>query len=97
VIATGYSSRALMRPLGYDLQIHPVSGYSLTYDGVQGTRPLHGGVSISDKIAWAPFTTGRLRFTGFADIGYPDVALIRHRFMALKAFAEKLCPAIEGM
>src|SRR5690606_27558866 len=62
VIATGYSSRALMRPLGYDLQIHPVSGYSLTYDGVQGTRPLHGGVFISDKIAWAPFTTGRLRF-----------------------------------
>ncbi|WP_158618417.1 FAD-dependent oxidoreductase [Candidimonas sp. SYP-B2681] len=97
VVATGYASKELLRPLKYKLQIHPVSGYSLTYHGIQGARPVHGGVSISDKIAWAPFGEGRMRFTGFADIGHPDKTLSSHRFASLEAFARKLCPAVEGM
>ncbi len=97
VVATGYASRKLLHPVGCELQIHPVSGYSLTYHGIEGPRPARGGVSISDKIAWAPLGAGRMRFTGFADIGYPDERLSSHRFAALEAFARRICPAVDGM
>lgn len=95
VVTSGYASKRLLAPLGYDLMIHPVSGYSLTYEGVRGARPRHGGVSISDKIAWAPFGEDRIRFTGFADLGTPSEALIEKRFEALEAFARQLCPSVQ--
>lgn len=95
IVSGGYASRRLLAPLGYDLMIHPVSGYSLTYENVQGTRPQHGGVSISDKIAWAPFGDDRIRFTGFADLGTPSEAIIGKRFKALEAFAHQLCPSVQ--
>lgn len=97
VVAAGIDAKTLLRPLGYDLMIHPVSGYSLSYQGIRGSRPHHGGVSLSDKIAWSPFGEDRMRFTGFADVGYPNATLERRRFSALESFAQNLCPDIRGL
>ncbi len=96
VVAGGLQSRALLRPLGIDLPIHPVSGYSITYDNVAGELPTRGAVSIPHKIAWAALAPGSVRFTGFADVGTPDTARARRRFAALDAFARRIIPALAG-
>jgi D-amino-acid dehydrogenase len=95
IITSGQGSVSLLNALGYDLFIQPISGYSLTYQGVQGERPQHAGVSIADKIAWAPFGQDRIRFTGFADVGMPSKRLAQQRFASLKAFAQQLCPSVQ--
>lgn len=96
VIATGLHSRELLRPLGMDLPIHPVSGYSITYENVAGALPTRGAVSIPHKIAWASFAARSVRFTGFADVGTPDARRAQRRLAALDAFARQIIPALAG-
>lgn len=96
VVATGLDSRPLLRPLGIDLPIFPVAGYSITYENVRGPLPTRGAVSIPHKIAWASFAPGSVRFTGFADVGAPDAAQRQRRLAALQAFASQIIPAVAG-
>lgn len=95
VIATGLASRRLLAPLGYDLPIYPVTGYSISYTGVRDASPRVGAVSIPHKIAWASFAPGAVRFTGFADIGKPSAQRIAKRLAALEAFAARICARLD--
>lgn len=94
IVAAGHASKELLQPLGYQLRIHPVSGYSISYSQMPDQPLQRGGVSIADKIAWAPFGSNRLRFTGFADLGYPSPALSAYRFNLLENFAHSLLPQL---
>lgn len=96
VVAAGLQSRALLRPLGIDLPIFPVAGYSISYENVAGALPTRGAVSIAHKIAWASFAPRSVRFTGFADVGTPDAARRARRFAALDAFARQIMPSLAG-
>lgn len=96
VVAAGLASRQLMRSIGHNLPIHPVTGYSISYPAPSGRRSRVGAVSIRHKVAWASFGE-TLRFTGFADVGIPDGPVMQTQFAALKNFAEKVCPDIQGV
>ncbi|MFS2107354.1 FAD-dependent oxidoreductase [Ralstonia sp. Ralssp135] len=95
VIATGLASRRLLEPLGYDLPIYPVTGYSISYTGVRDASPRVGAVSIPHKIAWASFAPEAVRFTGFADIGEPSPKRVAQRLAALEAFAATICTRLK--
>jgi D-amino-acid dehydrogenase len=95
VVTAGLASAALLAPLGYALPIYPVTGYSMTFAHQEDFMPTVGAVSLADKIAWAGFGPGVVRFTGFADIGpRGSDALTEKRFAALHAFALRIYPRL---
>ncbi|KRD26493.1 MAG: FAD-dependent oxidoreductase [Pseudomonadota bacterium] len=97
VMAAGLSSRDLLSPLGHELPIHPVSGYSVTYRVKGSKRPRVGAVSIPHKVAWAAFGDETVRFTGYADIGIPGESRARRRFEALERFAAEVFPELAAL
>lgn len=97
VMAAGLSSRDLLASLGYSLPIYPVSGYSVTYQVKGSKRPRVGAVSIPHKVAWAAFGDETVRFTGYADIGYPGASRIASRFQALESFAADVFPELKSL
>ena len=94
VLASGLGSRQLLRAVGASLPLHPVSGYSATYRVRTAELPRVGAVSIRHKIAWASFGEDMLRFTGFADVGYPSAERAKARFQELEAFAASVYPML---
>lgn len=96
VVCAGLESASLLAPLGYRLPLYPLSGYSVTYEVAPGSGPRMGVVAVADKIAWAVYGDRTMRFTGFADVGIPGKRLAEQRFLALEAFARKVCPALAG-
>ncbi|MEM5386762.1 FAD-dependent oxidoreductase [Paraburkholderia phymatum] len=94
VVSAGLASSTLLRPIGYHLPIHAVSGYSVTYAGKFERLPRVGAVSIPHKIAWTSFNGDRVRFTGFADIGIPNPKRVSKRFADLKRFASDIMPEV---
>ncbi|MFM0741939.1 FAD-dependent oxidoreductase [Paraburkholderia xenovorans] len=95
VIASGLWSRGLLSRIGYNLPIHGVTGYSVTYKGPFSGVPKAGAVSIPHKIAWTAFGEDRIRFTGFADIGIPHRKRIEQQFDALTRFASSVLPDVK--
>jgi len=78
VLASGAASPALVRPLGLDLPIYPLKGYSITVPAsAQAPR-----ISITDfkrKVVYAPLAgdagAQRLRIAGMADIAGRSTAI----------------------
>jgi D-amino-acid dehydrogenase len=97
VVSAGLASRCLLASLGYRLPIHPVTGYSISFEGPRRTHPRIGAVSIRHKVAWASFGDSTVRFTGFADIGIPGPRLVEKRFARLESFASDICPELFGV
>ena len=97
VLAAGLASRALLAPLGCRLPIHPVSGYSVTYQVRSSKRPRVGAVSIPHKVAWAAFGEETVRFTGYADIGIPGKDRAQRRLDALERFAHSVFPELAAL
>lgn len=97
VMAAGLASRGLLASLGYSLPIYPVSGYSVTYQVKGNKRPRMGAVSIPHKVAWAAFGDETVRFTGYADIGYPGASRTASRFQALESFAADVFPELKAL
>jgi D-amino-acid dehydrogenase len=96
-MAAGLASADLLAPLGYALPIYPVTGYSITFEHQEDFAPSVGAVSLADKIAWAGFGPGVVRFTGFADIGpRGSDALTAQRFAALERFALRMVPVLSN-
>src|SRR5450830_1740517 len=96
VVAAGLASGNLLASLGYRLPIYPVTGYSMTFQHQENFAPSVGAVSLADKIAWAGFGQGVVRFTGFADIGpRGSEALTAKRFSALQNFAVSIYPVLK--
>jgi D-amino-acid dehydrogenase len=75
VVALGSEAARVLRPLGIDLPIHPVKGYSLTID-LDGSVPAPRS-SVMDEHYKVMITRlgTRLRVAGIAEIGGFDVSI----------------------
>jgi D-amino-acid dehydrogenase len=75
VVALGSEAPRILRPLGIDLPIHPVKGYSLTID-LDGSEPAPRS-SVMDEHYKVMITRlgTRLRVAGIAEIGGFDTAI----------------------
>lgn len=93
VIAAGAASVALLQPLGIELPIYPLKGYSLT-------MPLHSRAGIPDtnvtdydnKVVYARLGD-KLRVAAMVDIGGWDASLDQGRIGMLQRLASKTFPA----
>jgi len=92
VLAFGSYTRDFLRPLGLDLPVYPVKGYSLT---VPLTDPAHAPVSTvldeSYKIAVTRFDD-RIRVGGMAELGGFDLRLDPRRRATLEMVVNDLFP-----
>lgn len=94
VVATGTGAARLLKPLGIDVPVYPLKGYSLTYH--LGTESLAPKISVTDfarKVVYARLGN-RLRVAGMADLdGYslkPDPA----RLATLRAETAAFLPKV---
>jgi len=92
VLAFGSYTRDFLRPLGLDLPVYPVKGYSLT---VPLTDPAHAPVSTvldeTYKIAVTRFDD-RIRVGGMAELGGFDLRLDPRRRATLEMVVNDLFP-----
>lgn len=92
VVALGSYSRAMMAPLGLDLPVYPVKGYSLTIPLVDaGAAPQSTVLDETYKIAITRFDD-RIRVGGMAELGGFDLRLNPRRRETLEMVVGDLFP-----
>ncbi|MFC3075914.1 D-amino acid dehydrogenase [Shinella pollutisoli] len=94
VLAAGVRTPALVRPLGLDLPVHPLKGYSLTIHRDAGAE---GPVStISDDHHKVGVTNlgAKIRVGGTAELAGYDLSRPARRFATLEHVVRDLFPAI---
>ena len=96
VLALGSHSRGLLAPLGLDLPVYPVKGYSLTMPLVEAgpeaaAVPQSTVLDETYKIALTRFDT-RLRVGGMAELGGFDLRLDPARRATLEKVVRELFP-----
>ena len=94
VMALGAASRHLARPLGINLPVYPLKGYSITVDVQKGTAYDAPTVSVTDsarKVVFARIGT-RLRVAGMAEIDGYDTRIAGRQIASLKASAQRIFP-----
>ncbi|MFY3681927.1 D-amino acid dehydrogenase [Achromobacter xylosoxidans] len=96
VLATGIGTRALLRPLGHDVPLYPLKGYSLTVpladDDVVAPR-----ISVTDyerRIVYAR-VGGVLRIAAMVDIGSEGAQIDPARIALLKRQVREAFPALD--
>ncbi|WP_216589138.1 NAD(P)/FAD-dependent oxidoreductase [Streptomyces brasiliscabiei] len=78
VVAAGYASRALLKPLGVTVPLEAAKGTSLTARG-EGVAPSHPLKLYENMVACSPFGEDSVRLSGTFDIGRRDFDLNRKR------------------
>jgi D-amino-acid dehydrogenase len=92
VLAFGSYTRALLQPLGLDIPVYPLKGYSLTVPLVDETRaPVSTVLDETYKIALTRFDK-RIRIGGMAELGGFDLRLNPRRRATLELVARDLFP-----
>ena len=92
VVALGSYSRAWMKPLGIDIPVYPLKGYSLTLPIVDAARaPVSTVMDESHKIAVTRFDQ-RIRVGGMAELGGFDLRLDPRRRRTLEYVVDNLYP-----
>jgi D-amino-acid dehydrogenase len=92
VLALGSWSARVARPLGLDLPVYPVKGYSATVPiGGHNGAPTIGGVDENNLVAWCRMGN-RLRLTATAEFAGYDTAHQPADFRAMLAAARDLFP-----
>ncbi len=92
VLAFGSYSRALLAPLGVDLPVYPVKGYSLTIPLVDASRaPVSTVLDETYKVAVTRFDD-RIRVGGMAELGGFDLRLNPRRRATLEKVVTDLFP-----
>ncbi len=92
VLAFGSYSRAALAPLGLDIPVYPVKGYSLTAPLTDTSRaPVSTVLDETYKIALTRFD-GRLRVGGMAELAGFDLRLDPRRRRTLEMVAGDLFP-----
>lgn len=90
VLACGSYSRALLQPLGLDLPVYPVKGYSLTLPLLDATRaPVSTVLDETYKIAITRFDQ-RIRVGGMAELAGFDLRLNPRRRETLAMVVQDL-------
>jgi D-amino-acid dehydrogenase len=92
VVALGSFSRALLAPLGIDLPVYPVKGYSLTIPIVdESLSPVSTVLDETHKIALTRFDQ-RIRVGGMAQLSGFDRSLCPQRRATLEMVTTQLFP-----
>ena len=92
VLAFGSYSRALLSPMGIDLPVYPVKGYSLTIPLVDESRaPVSTVLDETYKVAVTRFDD-RIRVGGMAELGGFDLRLNPRRRATLEKVVTDLFP-----
>jgi D-amino-acid dehydrogenase len=92
VLAFGSYSRALLSPLGVNLPVYPVKGYSLTIPLVDASRaPVSTVLDETYKVAVTRFDD-RIRVGGMAELGGFDLRLNPRRRATLEKVVTDLFP-----
>lgn len=92
ILAAGSHSRTLARPLGIRLPVHPVKGYSVTFDPYKGSGVLKIPVVDGDLHAAAVPVGSALRVAGTAEFAGFDMTLRRDRVRHLIGMAQRMLP-----
>ncbi|OZI41265.1 D-amino acid dehydrogenase small subunit [Bordetella genomosp. 5] len=96
VLATGVGSRALLRPLGHDVPIYPLKGYSLSVPLADDddTAPRISVTDYERRIVYA--RVGRvLRIAAMVDIGSRDTGIDPARVALLKRQVLEVFPHLD--
>ncbi len=95
VLAGGYASPHLIKPLGINLAVQPVKGYSLTFDCATATAimPRYPIVDDARHIAITPFRK-RIRVLGMAEFAGADTHIPPARLHHLEGFLRHLYPQL---
>jgi len=92
VVAAGASATHLLQPLGLNVPVYPLKGYSLTYRlGPQSIAPTLSVTDFARKVVYARLGD-RLRVAGMADFDGYSLELDPSRVAALRAEAAALFP-----
>jgi D-amino-acid dehydrogenase len=92
VVALGCHSTALLKPLGIELPVYPVKGYSLTLPLVDESRaPVSTVLDETYKVAVTRFEN-RIRVGGMAELAGFDLSLKPQRRKTLEMVVEDLFP-----
>ena len=94
VLAAGSASARIARSAGLGIALCPVRGYSLTLTLPPGSQPPRVPVLDSASHFCATPLGGRLRVSGYAELGGEDTRLRPDRTAALYAAARELFPAL---
>lgn len=94
IVAMGVYSKALVAPLGIELPIYPVKGYSLTIDA--DSDMLGPTSTVSDETYKVGVTSfgDRIRVGGTAEIAGYSLTQPKHRFEGLRFVAGDLFPKL---
>lgn len=96
VLATGVGTRALLRPLGGDVPLYPLKGYSLSVP-LQPDEPGAPAISVTDyerRIVYARIGP-ILRIAAMVDIGSDDAEVDPDRIALLKRQVRESFPALD--
>lgn len=97
VLANGTAAQLLARPLGLDLGIYPLRGYSLTYPiDAQSGAPKVSVSDIRNKVVYARIGD-QLRVAGMIDIGVDHPRAIDMRIKTLKSQVGSFYPALRPL
>ncbi|MCW4590232.1 FAD-dependent oxidoreductase [Gluconacetobacter entanii] len=91
VLAAGVGSRQMARPLGFDLPLYGLKGYSLTANSPAGTMPDVSVTDYDNRVVYARLGDA-LRIAAMVDIGARDASINPHRIARLRALASETLP-----
>ncbi|WP_026637955.1 D-amino acid dehydrogenase [Bordetella petrii] len=96
VLAAGMGARALIKPLGQDLPLYPLKGYSLTVPLEPGdtTAPAISVTDYERRIVYAR-VGGVLRIAAMVDIGSADADIDPARIALLKRQVHEIFPNLD--
>ncbi len=94
VVATGPGATRLLKPLGIDVPVYPLKGYSLTYHlGPQSIAPKISVTDFARKVVYARLGD-RLRVAGMADLEGYSLEPDPERLATLRAETSAFLPQI---
>jgi len=97
ILCTGTGTRCLLSPLGLNVPIYPIQGYSLTVPiQPSAAMPEVPLLDAERRFVIARLGQERLRIAGLADFAGPRPKLDRHRLDFLRESAEALLPGLAG-
>ncbi|AUL47478.1 D-amino acid dehydrogenase small subunit [Bordetella trematum] len=97
VLATGVGTRELIRPLGQDVPLYPLKGYSLTVPLRAEDESVAPAISVTDyerRIVYARIGQ-TLRIAAMVDIGSPGASIDDKRVALLKQQVAEAFPGLD--
>ncbi|OZI32313.1 D-amino acid dehydrogenase small subunit [Bordetella genomosp. 10] len=95
VVASGVGSRALLRPLGEDVPLYPLKGYSLSVPlAHEDEAPAISVTDYERRIVYARMGK-TLRIAAMVDIGSADAAIDPQRVALLKSQVAEIFPRLD--